>query len=81
MVGSLFGLFAFYALGVELFAHRYRERPHRRAAVTHMFQEGNDLEVVVWHLDDAGRSRERRVEVGNKGWSLIPSPKGGGLVG
>ena len=53
-------------VGAELFAHRYRERPHRRAAVTHMFQEGDYLKVVVWHLDDCGRSRERRAEGGQQ---------------
>ena len=35
----------------------------------------------VGHLDDSGRSREERVRVGNEGESLIPSPKGGVLVG
>ena len=43
--------------------------------------ENRPIKVAVCLLDDFGRSREERVRVGNEGESLIPSPKGGVLVG
>ena len=44
-------------------------------------RHGKGVKVAVCLLDDSGRSWEERVRVGNKGKSLIPSPKGGVLVG
>ena len=34
-------------VGVELFAHRYRERPPRRGGVPGRFQEGNYLNMAA----------------------------------
>ena len=55
--------------------------PTRRRMGPFGFDTIKTLKVAVCLLDDSGRSQEERVRVGNKGKSLIPSPKGGVLVG